>query len=50
MYFFLLFWGLDVFLLTVMAYGQYVAICHSLHYMVIMKPWLCGLLVLVSGS
>uniref|UniRef100_A0A452TJ02 Olfactory receptor-like protein OLF4 n=1 Tax=Ursus maritimus TaxID=29073 RepID=A0A452TJ02_URSMA len=48
MYFLILFAGLDVFLLTVMAYDCFVAICHPLHYIVIMNPWLCGLLVLVS--
>ncbi|XP_004408442.1 PREDICTED: olfactory receptor-like protein OLF4 [Odobenus rosmarus divergens] len=47
-YFLILFAVLDVFLLSVMAYDRFVAICHPLHYRIIMNPLLCGLLVLVS--
>jgi len=47
-YFFLFFAALENFLLTVMAYDRFMAICQPLHYMVIMNSRLCGLLVLVS--
>nr|XP_003423745.1 olfactory receptor 7E24-like [Loxodonta africana] len=48
MSFFYLFGILDSLLLAVMAYDQFVAICHPLLYIVIMNPHLCGLLVLLS--
>ncbi|XP_037363855.1 olfactory receptor 7A5-like [Talpa occidentalis] len=47
-YFFILFAALDNFLLIVMAYDRFVAICHPLLYTIIMNPQLCGLLVLIS--
>ncbi|XP_077893707.1 olfactory receptor 7A10 [Ictidomys tridecemlineatus] len=50
MYFFIHFAGLDIFLLTVMAYDRYVAICQPLHYTVIMNHGLCVLLFLMCWT
>ncbi|KAL0623406.1 Olfactory receptor 1F12 [Plecturocebus cupreus] len=47
MYFCMMFANMDNFLLTVMAYDRYVAICHPLHYSTIMTPHLCASLIAV---
>nr|XP_056720542.1 olfactory receptor 10A2-like [Euleptes europaea] len=47
-YFMLFLGGTECFLLAAMAYDRYVAICHPLHYKLIMRKELC--LGLVTGS
>ncbi|XP_006874056.1 PREDICTED: olfactory receptor 1361-like [Chrysochloris asiatica] len=48
LYFLIVFGDMDSFLLSVMAYDRFVAVCHPLHYTTKMTPQLCALLV--SGS
>ncbi|XP_046535265.1 olfactory receptor 1J1-like [Equus quagga] len=47
-YFFIFFAAVDSFLITSMAYDRYVAICHPMHYTVIMSQSVC--VMLVAGS
>ncbi|XP_036185834.1 olfactory receptor 1J4-like [Myotis myotis] len=48
LYFFILFASVNNFLLAGMAYDRYVAICHPLRYITIMRSGLC--MLLVAGS
>ncbi|XP_054980158.1 olfactory receptor 1J4-like [Sorex araneus] len=48
MYFYIWFACVDIFLLTLMAYDRYVAICHPLHYATIMRQEKCVSLVSAS--
>ncbi|XP_040603941.1 olfactory receptor 1468-like [Mesocricetus auratus] len=50
MYFLMVFGDMESFLLVIMAYDRYVAICYPLHYTSIMNPRLCVYLVVLSWA
>ncbi|XP_066485689.1 olfactory receptor 10A7-like [Tiliqua scincoides] len=50
MYFAFFFGATECFILIVMAYNSFVAICHPLRYTVIMNSWLCAWLLIVVWS
>ncbi|XP_022362341.1 olfactory receptor 1S1-like [Enhydra lutris kenyoni] len=50
MYFSIIFVVIDNFLLRVMAYDRFVAICHPLNYVTIMQPRLCILLTVIPWA
>lgn len=50
LYFFLTFGDMDIFLLATMAYDRYLAICHPLHYTMIMNRQHCTFLVTVCWT
>ena len=45
LYFFMVFADMDNLLLTAMAIDRYAAICHPLHYALLMTPYRCALLL-----
>ncbi|XP_006877944.1 PREDICTED: olfactory receptor 7G2-like [Chrysochloris asiatica] len=47
-FFVITFGPFENFILAVMAYDRYVAICHPLRYTIIMNSYFCGLIVLLS--
>ncbi|EHA99016.1 Olfactory receptor 867 [Heterocephalus glaber] len=47
-YFLIIFSGMDNFLLTVMAYDHFIAICYPLKYTLIMNSQFCHLLLMIS--
>lgn len=50
MYFAFFFGATECFIMIVMAYDRFVAICHPLQYTVIMNKWFCALLALAAWS